>query len=720
MQKTTDYQFNEEYKVWQRPDYNYRIPYSDGTAVEERIYQSVLRAGDLSSLSDELEKEIFDWVSLCSLSKKRANLLRPFVALFKGKKILEPGCGAGPITRFLGECGAVVHAVEPSMERARIAAERCRDLPEVTVFCDDLESFSGSNEYDGIIQVGVLEYATKYSKHPDEPQFFLSVLKSLLKKDGFMITAIENQLGLKYLSGFAEDHNGVLMHNVNDNYQRGEANTWGRKQLLSILADAGFPRNEVFLPFPDYKLPSMVVYPKFEGQEVLGREELQSIFSNISFKDQQKQVPLFSLDKSLPLVAANGLLGELTNSFCVLSWMPDAVQREPADILLQQYATERRKEFCKSITFHATGTGCVIERSFLSEQENASPGLVNFPAQEKMLPGVLHHFELVKLVNRESWTAEQVAAWLREWIRLLQTESDTQLLQGDKILFDKRLPGKYLDAIPINVLQHKGKATFIDLELDNGSTQPLSYLLFRALFVSLTRLASVARPAEHQLADAGYLMERVFRLLDYPGTPEELNHFYEEDATLARAISTTDTRSTKDALSSLRVRPSSQDLVRINEHQADLNALKAEILRLEELERMLRHGTSTSVEEIQQLLASKGKEHLEQLLKSSELLTEALQQQQRDQQQMEILRREKEQDQQQLDDLRTQQDQWQRESESLRQQVQHAISEQQRLDKHNKGLEHEVYSLSTSRLRMIKSFIRQSVPFISKKPRKPE
>src|SRR5688572_29538139 len=132
------YQLDHENNVWIKENYENHITYSDGEDVETRILEALKKCKDVSVLSEELESHIFDWASLCFFSKKRSNLLRPFAALFKGKTILEIGCGAGPITRFLGECGATVYAVEPSFRRARIAAERCRDLDNVTIICDDL------------------------------------------------------------------------------------------------------------------------------------------------------------------------------------------------------------------------------------------------------------------------------------------------------------------------------------------------------------------------------------------------------------------------------------------------------------------------------------------------------------------------------------------------------------------------------------------------------
>ena len=177
----TPYLFDEQYKVWIKQNYKSSIPYCDGDEVEQRIRRSVQNSKDVSCMSEELEATITDWASLCFLSKKRANLLRPFQSLFNARRILEIGCGAGPICRFLGESGATVYGLEPSLQRASIAAERCRDLRNVKIFCDDIAHFDMDEPFDGIVMVGVLEYATKYSNSPQAALDFLNNLKRFLK-----------------------------------------------------------------------------------------------------------------------------------------------------------------------------------------------------------------------------------------------------------------------------------------------------------------------------------------------------------------------------------------------------------------------------------------------------------------------------------------------------------------------------------------------------------
>ena len=203
--------------IWMRRGYG-GIDYSDGDEVETRIASIVAAATDLSVLSVELRTHCTDWPSTYHLGSARANLLRPFEGMLRGSTVLEVGAGCGAITRYLGEAGASVLALEGSERRARVARARTRDLPNVNVVAERFEDFRSGHRFDCITLVGVLEYAHQFSADLDAARVMLQRAAALLRPGGRLILAIENQLGLKYFAGAPEDHLGVPMRGVEGLY----------------------------------------------------------------------------------------------------------------------------------------------------------------------------------------------------------------------------------------------------------------------------------------------------------------------------------------------------------------------------------------------------------------------------------------------------------------------------------------------------------------------
>src|SRR6266508_2373252 len=76
-----------------------------------RLREIVCRATDCSTGSDELLALSADPYTRFHLSPERANVLRPLRSLLQGE-VLQLGAEAGAWTRFLGECGGQVCAVE--------------------------------------------------------------------------------------------------------------------------------------------------------------------------------------------------------------------------------------------------------------------------------------------------------------------------------------------------------------------------------------------------------------------------------------------------------------------------------------------------------------------------------------------------------------------------------------------------------------------------------
>ncbi|HET8642712.1 MAG TPA: glycosyltransferase, partial [Pseudonocardiaceae bacterium] len=170
----------------------------------------------------------------------------------------DVGCGSGVLTRALGEAGLLVHGIEGAPQRAEAARERCRDLANVTVSTANLPgALTGAEPYDLILMCGVLEYSERYA---DGAAAVLAGAAGALAEYGVLVLAIENQLGLKYLLGGVEDHHGKAWTGLAD-YPGPDPvpRTWSRRALSGMLRAAGLPAQRWLLPFPDYKLPRVVL-----------------------------------------------------------------------------------------------------------------------------------------------------------------------------------------------------------------------------------------------------------------------------------------------------------------------------------------------------------------------------------------------------------------------------------------------------------------------------
>ncbi|TVR11875.1 MAG: class I SAM-dependent methyltransferase, partial [Planctomycetota bacterium] len=240
--KKSHYVIDSLSNIWSRSGYN-GIAYSDGDETEQRIAAIISHASDVTVLSTELRQHCTDWPSLYHLSGTRANILRPFKNILQGD-VLEIGAGCGAITRYLGECGANVLALEGSPRRAAIARSRTRDLDNVAVLAERFDQFQYDHQFDIITLIGVLEYANLFTDGENPTLSMLERVRSLLKPEGKLIIAIENQLGLKYFAGAPEDHLGLSMYGIEGRYLKDQPQTYGRKTLTGMLSQAGFTDSE--------------------------------------------------------------------------------------------------------------------------------------------------------------------------------------------------------------------------------------------------------------------------------------------------------------------------------------------------------------------------------------------------------------------------------------------------------------------------------------------
>ena len=165
-----------------------------------------------------------------------------------------------------------------------MAAERCRDLPEVEVVCGTIDDLDPQERFDVVTVIGVLKYTPAPIGGAGGPAQLLAGVRARLGPSGALVLAIENQLGLKYLLGGAEDHQGRPGWGSRTT-RATRARTWSRPELARLLDAAGFTGQTWLAPYPDYKLPTVILHDRaFDEPDV---EELvdQLILQPVAFPD---------------------------------------------------------------------------------------------------------------------------------------------------------------------------------------------------------------------------------------------------------------------------------------------------------------------------------------------------------------------------------------------------------------------------------------------------
>ncbi len=521
---TRGYRLDAETRCWLPAGDRPEFAYTDGDAVEAALLARVRAAEDRSVLSPELSAAVTDWPSRYHLSPRRANLLRPFAAWLAGRSVLEIGAGCGALTRFLGEAGARVLALEGSPRRAAVAAARCADLDNVAVVAETLQDFPTAEGFDLVTLVGVLEYARLLfpaGADADPVDAMLARVRELLAPGGALLLAIENPLGLKYFAGCAEDHVAETMFGIEDRYRPDGVVTFGRAELGARLAAAGLGATRWWYPFPDYKLPVAVLSEAAVAGDH-GLDLTPLVAATVTADPQLPPAWLFSLEQAWRAVLRNRLGGDLANSFLVAA-APAAAALPPATALAHHYAVERRPQFAKEVAVRDANppprrrlwrrTAAPTTPRWRVDSRRLAPAAAasDLPLRQQLTdtefaPGRLWHGRLLEVLNEPGWTAAEVAAWAAVWLEHLAVHAG---LPRADIGWDARLDGHLLDAVPRNLMVDGAAGTFIDLEWTLDGGLDFAHLFYRGLMLSLLGVSSCAAPARGQPIDLGTLFLQI-------------------------------------------------------------------------------------------------------------------------------------------------------------------------------------------------------------------
>lgn len=239
--------------------------YSDGD-VEDQLLQ-IIAENKPEDYTIAIAKN-FSWPVYYHLTRTRKNLLN-WYDFDPESEVLEIGCGFGALTGLLCDKCKSVTAVELSQKRAMGTLLRCREKENLEIIVGNLNDIEFSRKYDCITLIGVLEYQGRFTDSDNPYRDFLSKIRKVLKPDGKLLIAIENQYGLKYWCGAGEDHTGVPFDGMNQYlYTNQGIRTFSKEGLKDLILSSGFEHTYFYYPMPDYKLPT-VVY----SEEYLPKDE---------------------------------------------------------------------------------------------------------------------------------------------------------------------------------------------------------------------------------------------------------------------------------------------------------------------------------------------------------------------------------------------------------------------------------------------------------------
>jgi O-antigen biosynthesis protein len=586
------YEFDPERRYWHRAAESSESKPLTLDAGDQQIHEILVESRDVTLWSSELRTRIVDASTRYHLSPERANLLRPVVELLRGKT-LELGAECGALTRFLGELGGVVVAVEENPSSATIAAVRCRDLSNVTIVQDHIDRFKSDETFDAILVIGTID---RWPAGLDALTAFVESLKPLLAESGVLIFAAYNALSLKHLA-FGLDSATRMASVLKKTPEPGFGPGLGRIDIERLLTDCGFSCWECLLPFPDYRLPVTLLLPEgYRNRDV----NLATFLLNSTLSGDRSESQLISVENLWRTVERNQLVPDLANSFLYVA--REAPSQFPLGamnkgVFARHYATNRRPQFCKETILLENEGFSVQHQPLSSAHDRVEVPIRPVWTDESFIPGEVWSDRLHAIVNQSGWRLADVVAWADPWVRKLEgPENSGSRAHGKRM--HQAVTGNYLDATPFNLIHDReGVFKWIDLEWETIPQPELGLILFRGLLWSFSRLNSVAQPAEGTTLNVHEIICSILQHLGYWFATSDIERYLQMENDLQKWVSVKPTQIAFQEYLSIRLyeRPPLRDLTRFS---SDINSLKSELWERDQSLRTLVNQVTERTAEI--------------------------------------------------------------------------------------------------------------------------
>ncbi|RUA01400.1 MAG: hypothetical protein DSY89_04630, partial [Deltaproteobacteria bacterium] len=403
------------------------------------------------------------------LSSKRSNIIRG-LNLKDISRVLEIGCGCGAITRYLGEQGLEVDAVEGAGKRAEIARLRCRDLKNVNIINANFNDLIFPEKfYDAIFIIGAIEYAGRFlTSAANDEVAVVTILQRLgkaLRDDGALVVAIENRNGLKYWMGATEDHYARPYVGLTGYWGLGGVKTYDLETWKRLLQEAEYPQWRFQFPFPDYKLPQVILDEDFIDTDRFAHSLLYQIGSRDYLGPWKPGGSEYALWRAMH---KDGKLKQYANSFLILAGKSRERIRKTAPLDFIYYSDGARKPEYRTITVKKPGEDKIRKKNIWPGDQKVSVKTDNQEHEFPYIQGELLSTRwLESLVNGRPEKFEICLSDYYAFICDYFRDKDGLAI---------------IDALPANIIvDEKGNYRIFDHEWDDSEHVTIPYVLFRAL-----------------------------------------------------------------------------------------------------------------------------------------------------------------------------------------------------------------------------------------------
>lgn len=250
---------------------------------------------------------------------------RYLLPLTSDSLVLDAGCGWGAISLALGEICKVV-AMDYRPERMQFMNMRLREeqIDTITLACANVRETPFYPDYfDVVLFNGVLEWVAEGTMEHDPRKEQLIALQEahrILKPGGTLYIGIENRIGYPYFFGKKDEHSGLRFATiapriVADAYSKivrkrpYRTYTYGPRGYRVLLTKAGFSAPEIFIPIPNYRLPSYLLPYDHRGAS-------EYYVKNLLIQASTRRVTLSHASK---LLLTLGVWKHLAHSFCIIA-----------------------------------------------------------------------------------------------------------------------------------------------------------------------------------------------------------------------------------------------------------------------------------------------------------------------------------------------------------------------------------------------------------------